>query len=201
MSETDNGNVVNRYPRWIAGMIVGAIALASAAALVWPSLPLRSAAGPSNDVGVIRSQIETSGTAGRIGALAPDFDWNAADGKVVRLSDLRAKAVVINFWATWCQPCRQEMPALNRVASSSQDVIFLEVDLQEAGDKVRPFFDELALDRLTPLLDPDGATTRRYGVLSVPSTFFVDRQGIIRHLEIGGPMTDEQIRLGIAKAS
>jgi thiol-disulfide isomerase/thioredoxin len=201
MSETDNGNVVNRHPRWIAGMIVGAIALASAAALGWPSLPVRGAPSPSNDVGVIRSQIETSGTAGRIGAPAPDFDWNAADGKVVRLSDLRAKAVVINFWATWCQPCRQEMPALNRVASSSQDVIFLEVDLQEAGDKVRPFFDELALDRLTPLVDPDGATARRYGVLSVPSTFFVDGQGIIRHLEIGGPMTDDQIRLGIAKAS
>lgn len=201
MSETGKGKVANRYPRWIAGIIVAAIALASAAALVWPSLPLRGALSPSSDVGVIRSQIETSGTAGRIGALAPDFDWNAADGKVVRLSDIRAKAVVINFWATWCQPCRQEMPALNRVASSSPDVIFLEVDLQEAEDRVRSFIDELALDHLTPLLDAEGATARRYGVLSLPSTFFVDGEGIIRHLEIGGPMTDDQIRLAIAKAS
>jgi len=52
-----------------------------------------------------------------------------------------------------------------------------------------------------PLLDPDGLTTRRYAVLSLPSTFFVDRGGTIRHLEIGGPLTEDRIRDGIAKAS
>src|SRR5207245_1511590 len=82
----------------------------------------------------------------------------------------RGKVVIVNFWATWCQPCRQEMPALQRVAAAEPNVVVLEVDLQESGDKVRSFLDQLALDRLVPVLDSDGQPTRRFGVLSLPST-------------------------------
>ena len=187
-------------PRWLAAIIIGAIALASLAALVWPALPFNQPfTGPTN-VGVIRAQIEGEGMAGRIGAYAPDFEYNVPTGQTLRLSASRGKVVVVNFWATWCQPCRQEMPALQRVAGTEPDIVFLETDLQEPGDKVRSFMDQLALDRLQPILDTDGATTRRFGVLSLPSTFFIDRTGVIRHLELGGPLTEEQIKTGIAKA-
>ena len=187
-------------PRWLAAIVIGAIAVASLAALLWPALPFnRQFAGPTA-VGVIRAQIENEGASGRIGANAPDFEYNAPGGSVLRLSDHRGRVVVVNFWATWCLPCRQEMPALQRVASGESDVVFLEVDLQESGDRARSFMDQLGLDRLRPILDTDGATTRRFGVLTLPSTFFVDRGGVIRHLELGGPLSDEQIRLGIAKA-
>jgi cytochrome c biogenesis protein CcmG/thiol:disulfide interchange protein DsbE len=107
--------------------------------------------------------------------------------------------VVVNFWATWCQPCREELPALQRVAASEPDVVVLEVDLMEPSDKARSFLDSLGLDRLQPVLDSDGATTRRYGVLGLPSTFFVDKQGVIRHLELN-QMTEERIRNGVRKA-
>jgi thiol-disulfide isomerase/thioredoxin len=187
-------------PRWLTAIIVGAIAIASATALVWPMLPWnRQLAGDPN-IGVISAQLDADGQGGRISASAPDFAYIAPGGKSLRLSDYRGKVVIVNFWATWCQPCRQEMPTLQRVAASDPDLVVLEVDLQESGDKVRSFMDQLGLDRLVPLVDSDGQTTRRYGVLSLPSTFFVDRAGTIRHLEFGGPLSEEQIRLGIGKA-
>jgi thiol-disulfide isomerase/thioredoxin len=183
-------------PRWIAAIIIGAIALASLAALLWPLL--NRPATPA-DAGVIRAQIEADGAAGRIGAVAPDFEWTGLDGRTLRLSSYRGKVVVVNFWATWCPPCREELPALQRVAASESDVVVLEVDLMEPGDKARSFLDSLGLDRLQPVLDGDGATTRRYGVLSLPSTFFVDKTGVIRHLELTA-VTEAQIRNGIKKA-
>jgi thiol-disulfide isomerase/thioredoxin len=183
-------------PRWIAAIIIGAIALASLAALLWPLL-----AKPANpaDAGVIRAQIEADGAAGRIGAPAPDFEWIGPDGRTLRLSSYRGKVVVVNFWATWCPPCREELPALQRVAASEPDVVVLEVDLMEPGDKARSFLESLGLDRLQPVLDSDGATTRRYGVLILPSTFFVDAGGVIRHLELR-QVTEDLIRAGIRKA-
>jgi thiol-disulfide isomerase/thioredoxin len=183
-------------PRWIAGIIIGAIALASLAALLWPLLTKPST---PTDAGVIRAQIEGEGAAGRIGATAPDFEWRGADGETVRLSSYRGKVVVVNFWATWCAPCREEMPALQRVAASEPDVVVLEVDLMESGDKARSFLESLGLDRLQPVLDTDGATTRRFGVLTLPSTFFIDKAGVIRHLELTA-LKEEQIRAGIRKA-
>jgi thiol-disulfide isomerase/thioredoxin len=183
-------------PRWIAAIIIGAIALASLAALLWPLL-----ARPSTptDAGVIRAQIQGDGAAGRIGAMAPDFEWIGDDGQTLRISSYRGKVVVVNFWATWCRPCREEMPALQRVAASEPDVVVLEVDLMESGDKARSFLDSLGLDKLQPVLDTDGATTRRFGVLTLPSTFFVDKDGVIRHLELT-QMTEDRIRSGITKA-
>ena len=183
-------------PRWIAAIIIGAIALASLAALLWPLL---NKPGTVTDAGVIRAQIEADGAAGRIGALAPDFEWTDLDGKTLRLSTYRGKVVVVNFWATWCLPCREEMPALQRVAASEPDIVVLEVDLMEPRDKARSFLDSLGLDRLQPVLDSDGATTRRFGVLTLPSTFFVDKDGVIRHLELR-QMTEAMIRTGIQKA-
>jgi len=183
-------------PRWIAAIVIGAIALASLTALLWPVL---NKPATLTDAGVIRAQIQADGAAGRIGATAPDFEWTGADGQTLRLSSYRGKVVIVNFWATWCPPCRQELPVLQRVAASEPDVVVLEVDLMEPGDKARSFLDSLGLDRLQPVLDSDGATTRRFGVLSLPSTFFVDKDGVIRHLELTA-VSEAQIRIGIRKA-
>ncbi|MEK6207319.1 MAG: TlpA disulfide reductase family protein [Chloroflexota bacterium] len=183
-------------PRWIAAIIIGAIALASLAALLWPILNKPNA---PIEGGVIRAQIAADGAAGRIGAIAPDFEWIGEDGQTLRLSSYRGRVVVVNFWATWCPPCRQEMPILQRVAASEPDVVVLEVDLMEPAERARSFLDSLGLDRLQPVFDNDGATTRRFGVLSLPSTFFVDKDGVIRHLVLT-QMTEEQMRTGINKA-
>jgi thiol-disulfide isomerase/thioredoxin len=186
-------------PRWIAAIIIGAIALASLAALVAPMLGLPEIFGGPTEVGVIRRLVPDPSAAPRISGTAPDFEWNAPDGSTKKLSDLRGKPVVVTFWATWCQPCRQEMPAMQRVAGDNS-ATFLAVDLLENGSRVRGFMDSLALDRLLPLLDLDGAVTRKYSVLELPQTFFIDAQGVIRHIEHGAILDDASVKRGIDKA-
>ena len=188
-----------RMPRAVAAIIIGAIALASLAALVWPHLPVPQLWSGPTGVGVIRRLVDTPDQAGQISAAAPDFEWNAPDGKTKTLADLRGKTVVISFWATWCEPCRQEMPAMERVARSS-DAVFLAVDLLEDGAKARAFMDSLDITHLQPVLDLDGAVTRRYGVVALPQTFFIDPQGIIRHIAHGQILDEAGVRTGIEKA-
>jgi thiol-disulfide isomerase/thioredoxin len=141
-------------------------------------------------------------TAGRIpapqaGFLAPDFDLSTLDGRQVRLSDLRGQPVVINFWASWCPPCRAEMPALQRVQEeyASQGVVILIVNAT-AQDNLRDaqnFLQEYNLTMTVPL-DPAGSTMQAYQVRSLPSTFFVARDGLISEVVIGGPMAEALLR-------
>jgi thiol-disulfide isomerase/thioredoxin len=203
---TEGGKEPTAFPKWLAAIVIGAIALASLVSLLWPVLASdKPNAGPV-EVNTVYAQIKEPGAAGRISAIAPNFAWYDAAGNSVSLSDFRGKVVVITFWATWCVACRTEMPALNRIAASEPDVVVLAVDVKEYGNRVErieSFFDELALDHVTPVLDLDVGTTTRYGVLSLPTTFFVDKDGVIRHLEIGvanRALTDDQFKRGIAKA-
>ena len=175
-----------RLPRPVALVIVGAILGATLLALFWPSLPWSDArrivVGPTR-VGVIDRQIGSSG-GGKVGERAPDFEWVAPDGRRLSFAGL-GKPAVVNFWATWCGPCKDEMPLLDRTAAAHPEIAFLAIDLDEDGAKIRGFFDEFGIARLDPLLDTGLETSRRYGLASVPSTFFVDAHGTIRQLQIG----------------
>ena len=175
-----------RLPRPVAFLIVGAILSATLLALFWPSLPWSDArrivVGPTK-VGVIDRQIENGGS-GRVGQPAPAFEWVAPDGKRIALGTLGRPAVV-NFWATWCEPCKDEMPLLDRAAAAHPEIAFLAVDMDEDGAKVRSFLDDLGVARMDPLIDVGLATSRRFGLASVPSTFFIDARGTIQHLQIG----------------
>ncbi len=141
-------------------------------------------------------------TAGRIpapqaGFLAPDLNLATLDGRAVRLSDLRGQPVIINFWASWCPPCRAEMPALQRVQDdyAAQGLIILLVNAT-AQDNLRDaqtFLAERNLTLLT-LLDPKGNAMQAYQVRSLPTTFFVARDGIIREVVIGGPIAEALLR-------
>ncbi len=194
-----------KLPRLLTGIAVTAIIAGS----VWvlsgatnPFAPAPPAPAPTR-VAVIRANVpDASGerSAGRISAPAPDFEWVSPDGGVHRLSELRGRVVVMNWWATWCGPCRAEMPALQRVAAGEKDVVFLAIDLQEDQEQAAGFFERLELRDLTPIIDPNGQTARRYTIAALPDTYFLGRDGVIKHLELGGPMDDETIRKGIAKA-
>ncbi|MCI0483816.1 MAG: TlpA family protein disulfide reductase [candidate division NC10 bacterium] len=121
------------------------------------------------------------------GYLAPDFVLPRLDGQTVRLSDLRGKAVLLNFWATWCSPCRQEMPTIEKVYqdSKSRGLEVLAVSL-DAGSKsvVKSFMQELNLE-FPVLLDPEMEVLRVYRMVGIPASFLIDKQGIIRHREVG----------------
>ena len=119
----------------------------------------------------------------KAGDPAPNFQLRDMNGRVVALSDLRGKVVLLNFWATWCGPCRVEMPAMERLyrAYDRKDFEILAVSTDAQGAAVtRPFQEE---NKLTfPILhDADFRVGLSYGARTLPMTFMVDREGIVRH--------------------
>ncbi len=121
------------------------------------------------------------------GATAPDITLQNLDGESVSLSDYRGQPVVLNFWATWCGPCRAEMPHLQDVYEAHRDagLVVLGVNVRETREEAVGFLRELGVD-FPVLLDPDLAAVERYSVTSLPITFFIDRDGTIRTLVVGG---------------
>ena len=174
-----------QLPRWIAALFVGIIAIASAAALLAPLFQPKPFVGQTN-VGVITNVVDAPDTAGRVGSKAPDFLWVEPSGSSARLSALRGRPVVLNFWATWCKPCLAEMPRLEQAARDNPGIAFYEIDLDEDGAKVRGFFDSLELSHLMPLVDVGSRVARAYLVgEGVPQTFFIDTDGIVRAAWLG----------------
>ena len=174
-----------QLPRWITALFVAIIAVASAVALIVPQLQQRAYVGQTN-VGVITSVVQAPDTAGRVGQTAPDFLWIQPSGASTRLLALRGGPVVLNFWATWCGPCRAEMPRLEQAARDNPNVAFYEIDLDEDGAKVRGFFDSLEIAHLVPLVDVGNSVARAYGLgQGVPTSFFIDRAGVIRAVALG----------------
>lgn len=118
------------------------------------------------------------------GRPAPDFALVLDDGRHLLLSDLRGRPVVLNFWATWCGPCRLEMPELMQAAAVDPGLVMLAMNVQEAQETVAPFADEFAMT--TPVvLDPAGAIKTLYAVRGLPTTVFIDPAGQIQVIHPG----------------
>lgn len=152
-------------------------------------------------------QIPTSSTGGSDGRVNPlvvgdkayDFTLSDLDGNSVSLSDYAGQPVLVNFWATWCAPCRLEMPELQSAYESYQDdgLVILAVNAQEQEQQVSAFFDDLGLS-FTPLIDGDGQVGRAYGALGLPSTYFIDGAGDVTAVH-RGILTGEQIDSYVAE--
>ena len=114
------------------------------------------------------------------GSLAPDFALPDLAGETVRLSDFAGRPVILNFWATWCAPCRVEMPELARAAAdyAAAGVVVLPINQEETAEQVREFYDEVGLD-LPALLDSKADVGLAYGAFFLPSTVIVGPDGII----------------------
>jgi peroxiredoxin len=127
-----------------------------------------------------------------VGSRAPGFELYDLKGNRIGLKDTRGKYVLINFWATWCAPCRIEMPAIqSRFERHKADFTVLAVDFDEPAGVVQAFVDELGLT-FPILLDPGAKVQRLYQVRGYPTSVFVDRQGIVRIVHIG-LMTETQL--------
>ena len=120
------------------------------------------------------------------GSLAPDFLLKTLDGGEIRLSDLRGKAVIVNLWATWCAPCRKEMPqfvaAYDRYRDEGLEIIAL--NLQESASIIQPFVDDFGME-FPVALDKRGAVSDEYRIIGLPTTYFIDREGVIRDVFLG----------------
>jgi len=120
-----------------------------------------------------------------VDAPAPVFELNNLAGEQIRLEDYRGKIVLLNFWATWCGPCRLEMPALqSRAEHLEDDLVVLAVNNAEDSSVIQAFVDELGLS-IGILLDPDAEVQHLYQVRAYPTTFLIDTEGIIRAQKIG----------------
>jgi thiol-disulfide isomerase/thioredoxin len=128
------------------------------------------------------------------GNLAPDFQLQNLDGQTVSLSSLRGNPVMLNFWATWCGPCRAEMPYLQQIHDewSDRGLVLLAIDLGESSSTVESYLKSNNLS-LTVLLDTRQEVGRKYDIRPIPTTFFIDEDGIIQRVKVGAFQSKEQI--------
>lgn len=124
------------------------------------------------------------------GSLAPDFLLEQVEGGETRLSDYRGRPVVLNFWASWCRPCRQEMPLLVEASEryAGDGLVVIGLNLQEGRSLIEPFADDYGID-FPLLIDRDGEVGDRYRLLGLPTTYFIDAEGVIRG-SFAGPLED-----------
>jgi peroxiredoxin len=131
------------------------------------------------------------------GFLAPDFTLLTPEGESVTLSDLRGQAVLINFWASWCGPCRREMPAMQQVYDDLKDegfvVLAVNTTYNDSVSKAMAFLDEYDLT-FTTLMDISGEVSQLYQLRATPTSFFVDPDGVIQEVVLGGPMAEALLR-------
>ncbi|AJE04828.1 TlpA disulfide reductase family protein [Geobacter pickeringii] len=122
------------------------------------------------------------------GSPAPDFTLNTLNGELVKLSDLKGQVVLVNFWATWCPPCREEIPSLMRLnaAMAGKPFRMLCVSIDEGGKvAIEEFFRKSGYS-LPTLPDTDKRAGTLYGITGVPETFVIDKRGVILKKVVGG---------------
>jgi cytochrome c biogenesis protein CcmG/thiol:disulfide interchange protein DsbE len=136
----------------------------------------------------------------REGFLAPDFTLDQLNGGQIRLADLRGKVLLINLWATWCPPCRAEMPAIQRVYEANRglgfEVLAVNMTHQDSEQSAAAFVEQHGLT-FPVLLDRTGQVGRLYLMRALPSTFLVDREGVIQQVMIGGPLSEVTIQTAV----
>jgi thiol-disulfide isomerase/thioredoxin len=134
-------------------------------------------------------------TGPNIGKVAPNFELETLSGDKLKLSDLRGKNVLINFWATWCGPCIEEMPAINEIYHEYRDQDFEVVAVnmtkfEYKREEIKPFVEGLKLS-FPVVLEKEGDVIDQYQVYNIPTSYFIDKNGIVKAK--AGPMTYEQL--------
>ena len=173
--------------RW--GVLVAVVLSAGA---IWTGLSAVSAQGVSGG----------ATSAPREGFLAPDFRLTLLGGGEVALSELRGQVVIVNLWASWCPPCRAEMPALQEAYEAYHDrgleILAVNTTYQDSQAAAAGFVQEFGLTFPVPL-DQTGEVSRSYLLRALPTSFFIDREGVIQAVVIGGPMSRTTIRTTVER--
>ena len=161
----------------------------------WMLKPAREPLAPLDD-----SDGNGNGSEGLESALvgkpAPDVELDLIDGKKFRLADCKNKVIVLDFWASWCGPCLQVMPQVDKVVRefANQQVELVAINLEETRDRIKAALNRMQIEP-TVALDHDGRVAEKYGATTIPQTVIIDRKGEVARLFVGGgPHFDEQIR-------
>jgi peroxiredoxin len=118
--------------------------------------------------------------------IAPDFTLKGEDGNTYRLKDYRGKIVILNFWATWCPPCREEMPSMERAWHQIKDkgIVILAINVGEDADTIFEFTGQYPMTFPLPM-DIDGEVVRQYPIRGLPTTYIIDSAGMATHRAVG----------------
>jgi len=121
-----------------------------------------------------------------VGEAAPNFELQNLDGQLISLSNLRGKPVLVNFWATWCQPCVSEMPHLQEIDNewSDKGLVVLAINWGESASQAEQFLQDHNFS-LQVLIDTKKVVASKYGIRAIPTTFFIDKDGIVQNKVIG----------------
>jgi peroxiredoxin len=155
-----------------------------------------SASTSATPVASVRAPTPTLEIQGRP---APPFELTTLDGQTVSLSDYQGRIVFLNFWATWCEPCKRELPAFTAFTQQNQTAnspVVLAVNLLEGPDQITPFLTSLGVRTSSPggfsiLLDSNRAVANAYGVINIPVTYVIDATGTIRYPKYGEVTLDD----------
>ncbi|HJV45881.1 MAG TPA: thiol-disulfide oxidoreductase ResA [Bacillota bacterium] len=130
----------------------------------------------------------------KVGVAAPDFVLKTLDGDDFQLSKYRGKGVVLNFWGSWCDPCKEEMPALEKTFQSFKDkgIVLVGVNIGESDVSIHSFKDRFGLN-FPIAMDSKKEITLLYEIGPIPTTYFIDKDGIVKKVVIGGPMSEQTI--------
>jgi cytochrome c biogenesis protein CcmG/thiol:disulfide interchange protein DsbE len=171
------------WKRWTAGISLGVASLLMLLLLLVP-----------------RSDADT---VLQIGQAAPNFELQSLDGERVSLAQLKGQPVVLNFWASWCAPCRKEMPDFQQVYEQYKDqgLRFYAINVGESKVAVSDFLDRVGVD-LPVLIDTNEEAQTAYKILPLPATFFIDREGIIRgvyQFQMTRPQIEDEVKRLLAR--
>ena len=155
----------------LVGMVVLAVSCTG-------DTPASSGAGTSTLPVVSLHGVDNKGAGPEAGMRAPNFVMTNADGSISSLSDLRGQPVVLNFWATWCPPCRAEMPDLVKAYETHKDsgLVIVGINEQDEEAKALAFMDQYGIE-FPVILDSRGDLASLYAARGLPATFFIDRNG------------------------
>jgi thiol-disulfide isomerase/thioredoxin len=146
--------------------------------------------------GTLLVLISSSARATEVGKPASPFSLPSTAGKTVSLASLKGKVVVVDFWATWCVPCKKELPVLAKLAqrhqASGAPVVFVTINRDRERKNVDRYLKTAKLGALTVLLDPAGAVAEKYDLATMPTSVVVDPQGLVKHINSGFVPGDEK---------
>jgi len=126
---------------------------------------------------------------------APEIELMNSDDKLIKLSDFKGKTVLLNFWATWCPPCKKEMPSLQIFHQMAKDknIVVLAIAVGQDDNEVFPFINTLKITpTYTILFDKDSSTARNWGITAMPTTIIINKEGYLTHFALGAREFDSK---------